>query len=110
MRRLAAEATWFLFWLGVLLAARLALVAVAVLECAGMMAVCVCSVGWWKAYGRPAFLLLPLVAVLLASVQWALWQYACLRLARRGGRWRAMGEYFAVTLRVPVVRTPHPWE
>ena len=110
MRQMATDAGWFLLWLGVLLAARLALVVVAVAEAVAMVAVCVCSVGWWQAYHRPAFLLLPVAAVLAAAVQWSLWQYAWLQLARRGGRWRALGEYFAVTLRVPVVRLPHRWE
>ena len=110
MRQLAFEAAYFLVVLGLLLAAKLVLVVVAVAECAAMVAVCFFSVGWCRQYDRAAFLLLTVLALFLAGAQWSLWQYAWLRLARRGGFWRAAGEYFAITLRYPVVRLPHRWE
>lgn len=81
VRRAAAEAAWFLVWLGLLLAAKLALLVVGVAEAIGMVAVCYGSVYWWREYGSAAFLLLPVAALFLAGVQWSLWQYLWMRLA-----------------------------
>jgi hypothetical protein len=47
---------------------------------------------------------------LIVAVQVALWQFTWLRIAQRGGRWRALAECFSRVVRYPVVRTPHAWE
>ena len=59
---------------------------------------------------QPMYLLLPIGATLLVIIQVALWQFAWLRLAQRGGHWRALAEYFSTVVRYPVVRRPHEWE
>ena len=64
----------------------------------------------WQAQDRPSFVLLALAATVFVGVQAALWQFTWLRIAQRGGHWRAIAECFASVVRYPVVRTPHQWE
>lgn len=110
MRRWIDDIVGFLLWLGVLTLAKLLLVLFVLAEAVGMIVLCVYSVSWWQESDRSAYLLLPLAAMSVVALQWVLWQFVWLRVAQSGPRGRALGEYFAISLRHPVVRPPHPWE
>jgi hypothetical protein len=100
----------FLFWFGVLMSARLLAVLLWVTEIAILVTLWVLAFRHWQAQDRPSFAVLALVATVFVGVQAALWQFTWLRIAQRGGHWRAVAECFASVVRYPVVRTPHQWE
>ncbi len=50
------------------------------------------------------YLLIPIGATFLFAIQVALWQYTWLRIAQRGGHWRAIAEGSQWVVRYPVVR------
>ena len=110
MRRWMDDSLSFLLRLGVLLLARLLVVLVCVAEVLAVLTLWVVAFIQWQTLERPSYLLLPLGATFFVAIQIALWQFTWLRLAQRGGRWRAVAEYFTIAVRYPVVRTPHPWE
>lgn len=110
MWRWMNDSLGFLLRLGVLTLARLFVVLVCVTEVLVVLTLWVVAFIEWQTHERPSYLLIPLGATLFVAVQIALWQFTWLRLAQRGGRWRAVAEYFTIAVRYPVVRTPHPWE
>jgi hypothetical protein len=110
MLRWIRDSLEFLLWLGVL---QLALLAVVLFCIAEVLVV----VGFWvvafyecSAYDRPIYFSIPVGATFLVTIQVALWQFTWLRIAQRGGHWRAIAECFTIAVRYPVVRNPHPWE
>jgi hypothetical protein len=100
----------FLVWFVVLLAARLAVVLFCGAEVVVVIVLWMLAVIQWRMADKPIYVLWPVIGTMVIGVQFALWQFTWLRLAQRGGRWRAMAEYFSTVVRYPVVRTPHPWE
>ena len=110
MRRWITDTLGFLLRLSGLALARLLLVLLCVAEVAVVCALWVVAFIQWQTEDRRWALMLPVGATLFVIVQVALWQFAWLRLAQRGGRWRALAEYFTIAVRYPLVRTPHPWE
>jgi hypothetical protein len=100
----------FLIWLAVLFSARLAVVMLCITEAVVVVALWCVAFVKWQMLARSSWLLLPVGVTLFVTVQVALWKFTWLRLARRGGRWRAIAEYFSSVVRYPVVRTPQPWE
>ena len=108
--RFIKDSLRFLALYGLILLAKLLLVLFALAEVVGMVLLCYWSVCQMDDSHRAVWLLLPLAAMMLAGVQWALWQYWWGRIAQRSDFGRALGEYFAISLRHPVVRPPHPWE
>jgi hypothetical protein len=110
MLRWIGDSLRFLYWLGLLQLARLAVVLVCIAEVFGVLTLW--PVGFYECRKHDSylFLLLPIGATFLVAVQVALWQFTWLRLAQRGGKWRALAEWFSAVVRYPVVRTPHPWE
>ena len=108
--QLLRDTIGFLMRLVLLQLAQLAVVFFCAAEVLSVVVLWIMAIWWWSAYGHPSAMLLPVGASLLLYVQYAVWQYAWLRLARRGGRWRAVAEVFTVAVRHPVVRTPHLWE
>ena len=91
-----------------LLLAKLLLVMFALAEAVGMVLICYGSVSQMDDSHRAVWLLLPVAAMMLVAVQWALWQYGWGRIARRSDFGRALGKTFAISLRHPVVRHPYP--
>lgn len=110
MLRWIGDSLRFLFWLGVLQLARLVVVLFCIAE--GMMVLILWPLGFiaWQTHDRAVYLLLPIGATFLFAVQVALWQFTWLRIAQRGGHWRAIAECFSRVVRYPIVRTPHAWE
>jgi hypothetical protein len=100
----------FLVWLVVLLAARLAVLLFCVAEVIVVIVLWLLAIIQWRMADKPIYVLWPVIGTMVIGVQFALWQFTWLRLAQRGGQWRAMAEYFSTVVRYPVVRTPHPWE
>ena len=110
MLRWINDSLGFLFWLGVLMSARLLAVLLWVTEIGVVIALWVLAFLRWQGQDRTSLVLLALAATGFVAVQAALWQFTWLRIAQRGGRWRAVAECFATVVHYPVVRTPHPWE
>jgi hypothetical protein len=106
MLRWFGDSLRFLYWLGLLQLARLAVVLFCIIEVFGVLTLW--PVGFYECREHDSylFLLLPLGATFLVAVQVALWQFTWLRLAQRGGKWRALAEWFSAVVRYPVVRTP----
>jgi hypothetical protein len=100
----------FLFWLLVLVTARLVALLLCSVEVVGVLLLWPIGFYECRLHDTYWFLMLPIGATLFVMVQVALWQFTWLRLAQRGGRWRAMAECFSTVVRYPVMRTPHPWE
>jgi hypothetical protein len=100
----------FLFWLLLLVTARLVALLLCAVEVLAVLALW--PVGFYEGRVHDSywFLLLPVGATLFVMIQVALWQFTWMRIAQRGGRWRAMAEWFSTVVRYPVMRTPHPWE
>ncbi len=100
----------FLYWLGLLQLARLVVVLFCIVEVVGVLTLW--PVGFYECrmHDSYLFLLLPIGATFLVAVQVAIWQFTWLRVAQRGGHWRALAECFSRVVRYPVVRPPHPWE
>ena len=96
--------------LGLLLIAKLLLIAVAMTEIVAMIWVCYWSVTKWDQTGHARWLGFPLLAMVLAFIQFALWHFLWLRYAQRSERHRAIAEYFSISLRHPIVRPPRTWE
>lgn len=110
MLRWIGDSLRFLYWLGVIQFARLLVVLICAVE---VMAV----VGLWgfafveaSSRDRPIYFWIPIGATFFVVIQVALWQFTWLRIAQRGGHWRAIAECFSQVVRYPVVRPPHPWE
>jgi hypothetical protein len=110
MLRWMYDSLSFLFWFGVLMSARLLAVLLWVAEIGIVVTLWLLTVRHWQAHDQSSVVVLALAATLFVAVQAALWQYTWLRIAQRGGHWRAVAECFASVVRYPVVRTPHPWE
>jgi hypothetical protein len=110
MLRWIRDSLMFLCVLGLLQLARLMVVVFCALEVFGVLVLW--PVGFYEGRKHDSylFLLLPIGATCLVAIQVALWQFTWLRLAQRGGRWRALAECFTEVVRYPIVRTPHPWE
>ena len=108
--RFIKDSLTFLALYGLILPAKLLLVLFALAEAVGMVLLCYGSVCQMDDSHRAVWLLLPLAAMGLVAVQWAIWQFWWGRIAQRSGFGRALGETFAISLRHPVVRPPHPWE
>ena len=88
MLRWIGDSLRFLYWLGLLQLARLAVVLFCIAE-----VFCVLTlwpVGFYECRKHDSylFLLLPIGATFLVALQVALWQFTWLRLAQRGGKWR----------------------
>jgi hypothetical protein len=110
MLRWIGDSLTFLFWLAVLQAASLIVLLVCTAEALLVVALWMVGFVFWQMRNQPMYLLMPIGATLFVAIQVALWQFTWLRLAQRGGRWRALAEYFSTVVRYPVVRTPHAWE
>jgi hypothetical protein len=110
MLRWIHDSLSFLLWLGVLQLARLAVVLLCVAEVLTVLTLWVVGFIAWQTHDRPIYLLIPIGATLLVAVQVALWQFTWLRIAQRGGHWRAIAECFSRVVRYPVLRTPRAWE
>jgi hypothetical protein len=110
MLRWFGDSFRFLYWLALLQLARLVVVLFCIIEVFSVLTLW--PVGFYECRKHDSylFLLLPIGATFLVAVQVALWQFTWLRLAQRGGKWRALAEWFSAVVRYPVVRTPHPWE
>jgi len=110
MLRWIGDSLRFLYWLGVLVLARWIVVLFCIVEVVGVLALWAVAFVKWQTHDRAIYLLIPLGATFLVAIQVALWQFTWLRLAQRGGKWRALAEWFSRVVRHPVVRPPHPWE
>ena len=110
MPRWISDSLRFLYWLALLHLARLAVVLFCLLEVFGVLVLWPVGFFEGRKHDSNLFLLLPIGATILVAIQVALWQFMWLRLAQRGGRWRALAEWFTEAVRHPVVRTPHSWE
>jgi len=110
MRRWIGDSLGFLFWLGVLQLARLAVVLFCIAEVVGVLALWAIALVELLLHNRSIYFWIPVGATFMIAVQIALWQFTWLRVAQRGGHWRAIAECFSNVVRYPVVRTPHPWE
>ena len=110
MLRWIGDSLTFMFWLSVLQLARLAVVLMCVAEAVIVVTLWPIGFVFWQMHNQPMYLLLPIGATLFVAIQVALWQFTWLRLAQRGGHWRALAEHFSTVVRYPVVRTPHDWE
>ena len=110
MLRGIGDSLRFLYWLALLQLARLAVVLFCALEVFGVLVLW--PVGFYEGRKHDSylFLLLPIGATFLVAIQVSLWQFTWLRLAQRGGKWRALAVWFTETDRYPVVREPHAWE
>ena len=110
MPRWIAESFIFLWWLGVIQLGRLIAVLFCAAEVIGVLALWGQAFAKASAQGRMIWFWIPVAATFALAVQIALWQFAWLRIAQRGGHWRAIAECFSRAVRYPVVRLPHPWE
>ena len=110
MLRWIGDGLTFMFWLSVLQLARLALVLICVAQAVIVVTLWPIGFVFWQMHNQSMYLLMPIGATLLVAIQVALWQFTWLRLAQRGGHWRALAEHFSTVVRYPVVRTPHEWE
>jgi len=110
MLRWIGDSLKFLYWLGLLQLARLVVVAFCVAEVLMVLTLWVVAFIDWQTHGHPIYLLMPVGATVMVVIQVSLWQFAWLRIAQRGGHWRAIAECFSKVVRHPIVRTPHPWE
>ncbi len=95
MLRWIGDSLEFLLWLGVLQLARLVVVLFCIAEIVGVLTLWVVAFIEWQTHDRPIYLLMPLGATLFVAVQVALWQFTWLRMAQRGGHWRAIAEVYA---------------
>jgi hypothetical protein len=98
----------FPYWLGLLQFARLAVVLFCIVNVFGVLTLWLLGFYECRKQDSYLFLCVPIGATFVVAVQVALWQFTWLRLAQRGGKWRALAEWFSVVARHPVVRTPHP--
>jgi hypothetical protein len=110
MLRWIRDSLEFLLWLGVLQLARLAVVLFSIAEVLVVVGLWVAAFYECSAHDRPIYFWIPVEATFLVAIQVALWQFTWLRIAQRGGHWRAIAECFTIAVRYPVVRNPHPWE
>jgi hypothetical protein len=110
MRRWIGEAMAFLLVLGMLQLARLAVVLFCALEVLAVLVLWPLGFYEGRKHDTWLFLLLPVGATFLVIIQVTLWQFTWLRLAQRGGEWRALAECFSRVVRYPISRPPHPWE
>jgi hypothetical protein len=110
MLRWIAEAFRFLCVLGVLQLARLAVVLIMIAEVLIVLGLWGLAIAEYSASTHLAWLWIPIGATILLANQVALWQFVWLRLAQRGGQWRALAECFSQMVRYPISRPPHAWE
>jgi len=110
MLRWLGDIVKFLYWLALLRLARLAVVLFCIAEVFGVLTLWPVDFFECRKHDSYVYLLLPVGATFLVAVQVALWQFTWLRLAQRGGKWRALAEWFSAVVRYPVVRSPYPWE
>jgi len=110
MLRWIGDGLTFVFWLSVLQLTRLAVVLMCVSEAVIVVTLWPIGFVFWQMHNQSMYLLMPIGATILGAIQVALWQFTWLRLAQRGGHWRALAEHFSTVVRYPVVRTPHDWE
>ena len=110
MLRWIQDSLKFLCVLGLLQLARLCMLLFCAVEVVAVFLLWVIAFIWCQRHDRAVYLLMPVGATFGVAIQVALWQFTWLRLAQRGGRWRALAECFTEVVRYPIVRTPHPWE
>ena len=111
MWRWIQESLMFLLVLGALQLARLAVVLFCIIEVLGVLVLWAFAFVKLMTQNSAAYFWIPVGASLLVAIQVSLWQFTWLRIAQRGGRWRAIAECFSEVVRYPVVRTPHDaWE
>jgi hypothetical protein len=110
MLRWIGDSLNFLCVLGVLQLARLAVAVICIAEVLTVLGLWGFAIAKYSASTHAAWLWIPIGATLFLAIQFALWQFTWLRLAQRGGHWRAIAECFSRVVRYPVVRPPHPWE
>jgi hypothetical protein len=106
MLRQMSDILRFLYWLAVLHLARAVVVLFCVGEVVGVLTLWAIAFVEWQIHDRASYLLMPLGATFLVAIQVALWQFIWLRLAQRGGKWRALAEWFCSAIRYPIVRPP----
>jgi hypothetical protein len=110
MLRWISDSLSFLCVLGVLQLARLTVVLICILEVVVVLGLWGLAIAEYSASTHLAWLWIPVAATLFLAVQVALWQFMWLRIAQRGGHWRAIAECFSQVVRYPISRPPHPWE
>ncbi len=110
MLRWIGDSLTFVFWLSVLQLARLAVMLMCVAEAVIVVTLWPIGFVFWQMHNQSMYMLMPIGATLFVAIQVALWQFTWLRLAQRGGHWRALAEHFSTVVRYPVVRTPREWE
>jgi hypothetical protein len=110
MRQWFHDSLEFLLWLGLLQLAKLLVVLFCVIEVIGVLSLWLFTALQWQNHHQSIYLLIPIATLLFVATQVSLWHFTWLRLAQRGGRWRALAEWFSEIVRYPVVRPPHPWE
>jgi hypothetical protein len=110
MLRWISDSLEFLLRLGVLQLARLAVVLFCIVEVLVVVALWGVAFSEYIVHDRPIYFWLPIGAMFIIIIQVALWQFTWLRIAQRGGHWRAIAECFTIAVRYPVMRNPHPWE
>jgi hypothetical protein len=110
MLRWISDSLEFLFRLGLLQLARLAVVLFCIVEVLFVVALWGMAFSEYVIHDQPSYFWIPVGATVFIPIQVALWQFTWLRIAQRGGHWRAIAECFTIAVRYPVVRNPHPWE
>lgn len=110
MLRWIGDSLRFLYWLGVIQLARLLVVLFCAIEVMTVIGLWALAFVQASAHDRPIYFWIPIGVTFLVAIQVALWQFTWLRVAQRGGHWRAIAECFSIVVHYPVVRPPHPWE
>jgi hypothetical protein len=110
LRGFIGESLRFLLRLGLLLLVKLLVALFVIIEIIGIIALWVFALVECKLHDTGVYFWIPIGASFLLCIQYALWQFWWLRIAQRGGQWRALAECFSSFVRYPVVRPPHPWE
>ena len=110
MLRWFGDSLRFLYWLALLQLARLAVVLFCIIEVFGVLTLW--PVGFFECRKHDSYSSCAAHrSDVLVAIQVALWQFTWLRLAQRGGKWRALAEWFSqASSAIPSVRTPHAWE
>lgn len=110
MWRWIQDSLMFLFVLGVLQLARLAVVLFCIIEVFGVLMLWALAFVRWLTRDNATYFWLPIGVSIFMVIQVSLWQFIWLRIAQRGGHWRMIAECFSEVVRYPVVRSPHLWE
>jgi hypothetical protein len=110
MKQWIVDSVRFLYWLCLLQVARWLVALFCLAEVLAVLILWPVAFIENHRHGSWRYLSLPIGATLVVAVQVAVWQLTWLRLAERGGKWRALAEWFSRVVRHPVVRLPHSWE